>query len=286
MVGATCLPPARLHMHEMLMIRLIALDLDQTVIGNDLEVSPRVRQAIAQARRGGAVITIATGREARLAARFARELGITSPIICAQGGCIYDLTAEEVLHEVRLPAASIQKILESARAHGWNIHFETADQLYFPSESNHPEALFELLRYSNWVRVGDLLRDMPELPYKVLITLNRVEDRARVLAEMRDNLGADLTAVPSHPHLIEGVPAGVNKAHGVGWLAGHLGIAQQDTLAIGDSEADIPMLEWAGVGVAMGNAAPSVKAIADWIAPSLERDGAAVAIEKFTVAIG
>ena len=267
----------------MAVLGLIALDLDQTIFGSDLVVSRRVQDAIAKALDGGMVITIATGREARLATRFARDLALTAPIICAQGGCIYDHSHDRVLHEIRLSRQLLPRILESARQHGWNIHFEMSDQLYFPAHSNHPAVLFELLRYSNWVRVGDLLQDMPEPPHKVIVTLDRPEDRARIVAEMRAALGGEVTIVPSHPHLVEGLPAGVDKGHGLAWLAAHLQIAQADIMAIGDSEADVPMIQWAGIGVAMGNGSAAAKSAADWIAPSLEQDGAAVAIEKFAL---
>jgi len=263
------------------MIRLIALDLDQTVFGTDLVVSARVRNAIARAQTAGVIVTLATGREARLAARFARELKVTAPVICSQGGCIYDHVSERTLHDVRLPAETLPRILESARRHGWNIHFDASDRLYFPKESTHAPVIFELLRYSNWVRVVDLLRDMPELPGKVVVTLDHVEDRARVVAQMEAELGDCLTPVTSHPHLVEGLPQGVHKGHGLSWLAKHLGVEQPCVMAIGDSEADIPMIEWAGVGVAMGNASAAAKAAADWVAPSLEQDGVAAAIEKY-----
>lgn len=265
------------------MIRLIALDLDQTVFGSDLAVSPAVQRAISESRSKDAAVTIATGREARLASRFARELGVTAPIICAQGGCIYDHLADQVLHEVRLPAVLLPAILDAAARFGWNFHFETSDRLYFPKESNHPAVFFELLRYSSWVRVGDLLRDMPELPHKLIVTLGATEDRERIISEMRLALGDEVTIVPSHPHLVEALPAGVHKGHGLAWLAAHLGFSQKEVLAIGDSDADAPMLEWAGIGVAMGNGSPGAKAAADWIAPSLEQDGAAAALERFVL---
>lgn len=265
------------------MIRLAALDLDQTLFGSDLVVSGPVRRAISAAQTNGAILTIATGREARLASRFATELGLTTPIICAQGGCIYDHMADLVLHDVRLPRSLLPELLDAARRFGWNVHFETRDRLYFPEESNHPPVFFELLRYSNWVRVGDLLRDMPELPHKLIVTLTNVADRERTVSEMSQALGNVVSIVPSHPHLIEALPAGVDKGQGLRWLAAHLGILQQEVLAIGDSDADVPMLEWAGVGVAMGNASPEAKAAADWIAPPVESDGAAAALQRFVL---
>jgi Cof subfamily protein (haloacid dehalogenase superfamily) len=267
-------------------IRLVALDLDQTVFGADLIISPQVHAAVAEAKALGTGITIATGRDPKLAARFANELGAATPIICAQGGCIYDHRVDKVLHDVRLTRELIPRILNAAEHYGWNVHFDAFDQTYLPAHSNHPPLAFELMRYTRWVRVGDLLRDMPEAPHKVIVTLAQAEDRARIVAEMKEALGAEVTVVSSHPYLVEGLPAGVDKGHGLRWLADHLGIRQAEVLAIGDSEADVPMIEWAGVGVAMGNGSAAAKAAADWVAPTLEEGGAAVAIAKFCFGSG
>ena len=262
-------------------IRLIALDLDQTVFGIELVVSPRVQAAISKAKALGTAITIATGRDVKLAARFAKELGVTAPIICVQGGCIYDHRQDQVLHDVRLAPELLPRVLKAAEHRGWNLHFEVFDRIYLPAHSHHPPVLFELLRYSHWARVGNLLQDMPEPPHKFIVTLARPEDRARIGGEMTEALGDDVTMVASHPYLIEGLPRGVHKGHGLTWLADYLKIRQAEVLAIGDSDADVPMIEWAGVGVAMGNASPAAKAAADWVAPPLEEDGVAAAIERF-----
>ncbi len=263
------------------MIRLLALDLDQTLFGNDLIMSPRVQRAIAGAQAKGTQVTIVTGREAYAASRVARDLKITAPIVCAQGACIFDYVNNQVLHEERLPLDLLPKILALVEREGWDVHLETFDKLFFPPKSTHSPAFFELLRYSNWVRVGDLLSDLPEPPLKFIITVERTEDRTKVVETIDRELGGAVNAVPSHPHLVEGVPAGVHKGHGLAWLAAHLGVPQAEVMAIGDSEADIPMIRWAGVGVAMGNATGDTKASADWVAPTLEDDGAAVAIERY-----
>jgi Cof subfamily protein (haloacid dehalogenase superfamily) len=265
-------------------IRLVALDLDGTVFGMDLEARPRVQAAISQVMELGTTVTVATGRDAKLAARFARQLGVTAPIISAQGTCIYDHQRDQVLHDVRLRAELLPRILQAAERYGWNIHFEVFDQTYLPAQSNHPPILFELMRYTRWVRVGNLLEAMPKPPHKFILTLAGLEDRARVVAEIEAVLGGEVTVVASHPHLVEGLPKGVHKGHGLAWLAERLGVPQQEVLAIGDCEADVPMIEWAGIGVAMGNGSPAVKAAADWVAPTLEEDGVAAALERFCLA--
>jgi hydroxymethylpyrimidine pyrophosphatase-like HAD family hydrolase len=79
------------------------------------------------------------------------------------------------------------------------------------------------------------------------------------------------------------LPPGLTKAVGLGWLAEQLGVPREAVLAVGDNDNDAPMLAWAGVGVAMGEASPAARAAADWIAPSVADDGAAVAIEKYVL---
>jgi hydroxymethylpyrimidine pyrophosphatase-like HAD family hydrolase len=121
------------------MIRLAAFDLDGTLVDTDLILSPRLRQTVALAQQRGSIITIATGRDAKLTTRFARELGLTAPVICAQGGLIYDFFNNRVLHDVRLPVDILPRVIEAAGHYGWNLHFEMADQSYLPAVSNHPD---------------------------------------------------------------------------------------------------------------------------------------------------
>jgi hypothetical protein len=263
------------------MIRLAAFDLDGTLVDTDLVLSPRLRQDVALAQQCGMIITIATGRDAKLTTRFARELDLTAPVICAQGGLIYDFIKDHVLHDVRLPPEIIPQAVEAAAQYGWNLHFEMADQSYLPAVSNHPPIIYELLRYSKWSRLNDLLRDIPELPHKFLITLNHPEDRSQIMSELTKVFAGQIRIVPSHPYLIEGVPTTVSKGSGLAWLAEYYHIPQAEVMAVGDNDNDVPMIEWAGWGVATGNASQAAKSAADWIAPTVKEDGAAVAIEKF-----
>ncbi|MGH2521263.1 MAG: Cof-type HAD-IIB family hydrolase [Anaerolineales bacterium] len=268
------------------MIRLAAFDLDNTLIGPELRFSPRVREAVARARAQGVVVTLATGRGPSPTDQFAAALDLGAPLICFQGGIVYDYRARRVLHETRLDPAVIPVIVRLAEARGWNLQFETPDMIYLPRESNHPEALFDLLRVSNWKRVDNFLTDLPETPHKFILSVHDRAQRDALAAELRvlahfDRELAEITVVPSHPILVEGLPRGMSKAVGLAWLAGYLGIAQSEVLAVGDNDNDAEMLSWAGVGVAMGDSSPAALAAADWVAPSVAEDGAAVAIERF-----
>lgn len=261
--------------------RLAAFDLDGTLIDTDLQISSRLLQDVELAQQCGLILTIATGRDAKLTARFARELDMTAPIICAQGGLIYDFLQDHTLHDVRLPRQILSRVISAAVKHGWNIHFEMADRSYFPANSNHPPIIFELLRYSHWSRLDNLLDDLPETPHKFLITLNNPQDRSKVMEELLNEFDGQLRIVPSHPYLIEGVALNVSKASGLAWLASYFNIPQNEVMAVGDNDNDVPMLEWAGLGIAVGNASELAIAAADWIAPPVSQDGAAVAIEKY-----
>jgi hypothetical protein len=103
----------------------------------------------------------------------------------------------------------------------------------------------------------------------------------RIEAAMRRRFEGQMEIVRSHANFVEGNPLGVSKGDALCRLAHHLGIPQERVMAIGDQGNDVAMIAWAGVGVAMGNASPAATAVADWIAPPLSEDGAAVAIEHF-----
>ena len=274
------------HLQTRTPIRLIGLDLDQTLIGRNLTLSPRVKAAVAEAMARGIAVTIITGRGPSPTDQFAAALNITAPLICFQGGLVYDYRARRVLHERRLDPAVIPVVVRLAETHGWNLQFETPAMIYLPRVSNHPEELLALMRVAAWQRVNDLTADMPETPHKFILSVHDPAERDALVLELRRRLGeagVTLTVVASHPILIEGLPAGLTKAVGLAWLAEHLGVPREAVLAVGDNDNDAPMLEWAGVGVAMGDASPLARDAADWMVPDVERDGAAVAIEKFAL---
>ena len=268
------------------MIRLAAFDLDSTLIGPDLVLSPRVRAAVARSLKEGVAITIATGRGPSPTDQFAAALNLTAPLICFQGGFIYDYRARRIMHETRLDPAVVPIIVRLAEERGWNLQFETPDMIYLPRVSNHPEELLELLRVANWKRVEDFLTDMPETPHKFILSVHNRAERDALAAELRasfDRTLAEITVVPSHPLLVEGLPRGVNKGTGLAWLADQLGLAPAEVMAVGDNDNDAEMLSWAGLGVAMADGSAAALAAADTTVPPVGEDGAAIALERFVL---
>jgi hypothetical protein len=269
------------------MIRLVALDIDGTLVGHDLTYSPRVQTAVQRALAQGVIVTLATGRGAETTARFAAQLGLSAPLVCLQGGHICDATGHNALHDERLPPEAVPWIVARADERDWHLHFETAHMVYMHESAESPDALMKLFRVTRMKRVTNFLTHMHEVPHKFLVAVQTPEERDAVAETLRALVQAarlPIHVLPSHPILVEGLPEGVGKARGLEWLARYLNIGRDEVMAVGDNDNDISMLAWAGVGVAMGNASPGALAAADWVAPGVDEDGAALALEKYVLA--
>jgi Cof subfamily protein (haloacid dehalogenase superfamily) len=260
-------------------IRLLALDLDGTLFDSSFQFSPRVRWAIAQAQRRGLAVTLATGRSITSTRPFAQELGIREPLICYQGGWIAEPNGR-VLHRVALDRNLAAQIIDFAQARDWHVNLYCDGQLYL-TELRHPISFYDGLLNPGAQQVPDLHALLDHDPDKVLIVADGNGDE--ILADLREHFDGWMEIVRSHDLFIEANPLNVDKGTGLAWLAGRLGVPQSQVMAVGDQDNDVPMVAWAGVGVAMGNGSPACKAVADWIAPTLAEDGAAVAIERFVL---
>jgi hypothetical protein len=268
------------------LIKLVACDLDGTLLGHDLKFSPRVHAAITQALERGVIVTLATGRGASPTDQFAAELGLSAPLVCLQGGQIYDPRSTRTLHETRLAPDVIPWIADRARERGWHLHFEAPGHVYMPHDVPSPGPLMQLFRVAPLVWLKDFAAQLPEVPHKFIVSIHDPAEREALVAELQalvHQAHMPLHILASHPYLVEGLPLGVSKASGLAWLAEYFNISEMDVLAIGDNDNDVSMLEWAGVGVALASGSPAAHAAADWVAPGLDEDGAAVALEKYVL---
>jgi Cof subfamily protein (haloacid dehalogenase superfamily) len=264
------------------MIRLAVFDLDGTLMGADQKIQPRVAQAVAQTQAQGVIVTLATGRMFAATERFARELNITAPLICYQGGWVQALDGP-VLRRSTLPTALARDAIALGVANGWHVLLYAEGRL-FVEEFLHPVPFYDALLGSG-VTVGeswDTILATHAGVDKVLYVADP-EEIPLMAVTLQDRFTGVAEVVRSHAMFIEVVPLGVDKGAAVAWLAQHFDIAQAEVLAAGDQENDIAMIKWAGVGVAMGNATPAVQQVADWIAPPVTADGAAVLLEHFVL---
>ena len=242
------------------MIRALVVDLDGTLIDRNEQVSSRVSQAVAQVARL-IPVSIATGREPSDVIKFARQLSLVSPQICDGGATILDPSNGEPLWRTPLEPADAEKIVR--QLDGMEANFI----------ATHPGgSVRHVSDVSHWnlTRVSAL--DLEERVADALVTQFRgAGDMQAVKAFLPYN---GLWAV-------DFTRRGVDKATATVRLAGMLGVETEQVAAAGDSYNDTPFLRICGLAIVMGDAPEELKTIADFVAPPVEEDGLAVAIEEF-----
>ena len=269
------------------MIRLIAIDLDGTLFGEDLVISPANRAAIAAAQARGVAVTLATGRMFRSARPYARDLGITTPLICYQGALIRDPVTEATLFHRPLAQPLAREVIALVQAQGLHPNVYLDDTLYADALNPGTEFYSRLNGGLPIHPVGDLtafLRRRGGDPTKLSVVLADEPATDALVAELHAHFGDRLYATKSYPIFAEALNATVDKGRALRTLAAHLGIAPEETLAIGDGSNDLPLLQAAGIGVAMGQAHATVRAAAHHVTSPLAEDGVAAAITRFVLA--
>jgi Cof subfamily protein (haloacid dehalogenase superfamily) len=263
-------------------VRLIALDLDGTLIGSDLVIPPRTRAAIAAAMAGGVLVTIATGRMYRSTVPYAAALGSRAPIICYQGGYIREMPGPggepgRLLYHRPMVAKVAREAITWAWAHGFEPHVNIDDRLVAQMGNATIAAYIRRAGVAGEL-VPDLLRAVVRRPTKVLAVAP--EPRPRLLLdEARAAFGSRAYCTVSHRDYLEWNASGVHKGRALRWLARRLEIPLGNVMAIGDQLNDAEMLAAVGHGVAMGESPVAANGAARRISGTLAEDGAAVAIE-------
>lgn len=258
--------------------KLIALDLDDTLLNSHLDVSVKNREAILKAKKQGVEVTLATGRMYRSALPIARKLQIDIPLITYQGALIKDPRNDEVIINRPVPMDYAMEIIERGYQLGYHTNVYLDDNLYIDKVTD------EAISYANIAKVplnpvGDLRKYLKEEPTKILFIANK---------ELLDVFYQELTEIYPHLHItkskkffLEVMHPLAAKGHALKYLSESMGIAREEVIAIGDSYNDVDMLRFAGLGVAMGNAWDDIKKAADYVTDTHNHDGVAKVIDKF-----
>jgi Cof subfamily protein (haloacid dehalogenase superfamily) len=265
--------------------RLVAIDLDGTLLDPDGHVSARSEAALCDAAAAGIVVTIATGRPpVMLGALLDSANTAVSYVIGANGAMVQRYPNGELLRLVGFDSEVARAAIETLRAADPLIGFALASDAGFAHEPGFAERMpavvdidpiddvlpltgtevFKLIAFHPHIDTYDLLDHLPHL--------------------LGEQLGSQLVTRHLGADAVELGPAGVDKGSGLMWLCDHLGIASSEVLAFGDEWNDLTMLQWSGHGVAMANADRLVLDQADEIAPSNADDGVAVVLERFIAA--
>jgi Cof subfamily protein (haloacid dehalogenase superfamily) len=262
-------------------IKLVAIDMDDTLLDSKRVVSPRTRAAIKQAAGQGVTVTIATGRMYSSAVPYARQLELNVPIITYNGALIRACISGETFWHRPIDRQVAAEIMVLCREHNWYVQSYLDDVLYV-KENNEKSAYYENVAGIKAVPMGDKLYSMPGQPTKMLI-LEEPGKIKEIAETLRRQFGDAITLATSKPNYLEMNHPGVNKGVALSYLAKQLHIEQHEVMAVGDSQNDLDMIEYAGFGVAMGNAADNVKKIAQAVTSGHDADGVAEAIEKFVL---
>jgi Cof subfamily protein (haloacid dehalogenase superfamily) len=267
-------------------IKLLIVDIDGTIAGPSNQVSNRVKEAIRAVQAQGVRVGIATGRMYKSALRFHHEIGADFPVIAYQGAWIQDPVTDTTHRHLPVPVEIARELIDYFEQDDLfdrlSLHVYLEDRLYV-RDINPDTELYVERSGTTAHPVGDLRQVLTANPTKILAMSEDIRLIDRLLIDLRQRYPQELLHITtSVPIFLEATQAGVTKGSAIDYIATKLlGITAANVLAIGDNYNDVEMLQYAGIGVAMGNAPSDVQSIADWVAPNVEADGVAVAVEKF-----
>ena len=218
----------------------------------------------------------------RAAVKIAEPLKVDVPLITYNGALI-KTSAGEVIHEDCLPNELACDVIEFCRARGWHVQTYSGDLLRFAELNRYAENYMSAVKVEGEAVGWDGLIANIDRTYKLLLVTDGDEQSKAGIVELEKNFGDRIDAVQSNPQYVEITSKGVSKASALRLMAARYNIPIEETLAIGDSGNDLPMLRAAGVSVAMGNASDAVKAACDHVTGLCVDDGFADAVYKFVL---
>ena len=284
-------------------IGLVVLDIDGTLVGEDLVLRERTRAAVAATLSRGIHVAIATGRMASSALRFADALRLSDPIIAYQGALIRAMPGAlpgasrsdshadsarrarrgvgRLLVHTPMAADVGREVVAWSRARGLDPHINHLERFILREDDPNADD------YSSFMGArAELVPDLVawiERPVTKVLAVGDEATIAAALPEARARFVGRASATISHPRFIEFLAPGVSKGRGVSWLARRLGVPLERTMAIGDQVNDLEMIAAVGHGVAMAEAPAAVRAVARHVAPSVANEGVATILETLVL---
>lgn len=264
--------------------KLVAIDMDGTLLNSEKQISERTRKAIERAKVQGTHVVICTGRILKSALYYSKSLGLNNPLIACNGALIVDET-QNIIYEKPLEKEKVRQISNLANLEEIYCHFYDESNFYSNTRSE------EILKFYNEgnsevnvdVNVFNDIEEimaMEDLNVYKFIFIDNNRDKLNNLRDKLNDLG-NINTTSSWINNIEAMGPNVSKGEALKALCEILKIEHKEVIAIGDSENDLSMLKFAGLGVAMGNGDELIKEHSDHVTDSNDNDGVAKVIEKF-----
>lgn len=261
----------------------MATDLDHTLIWEDGALPERTLAALVRAREAGLRVIVVTGRMVQSLRRVLAPAGLHDPVICYQGAAVVAADGRWLLH-TPIELETAREAIAAVEAEGYPPNVYVNDELYVSHVTEYAQ------RYADFQEieihaVGDLRAWLSEPPTKLVC----VGDPAALdeLAErLRPRFSDRLWITKSLPYFLELATLGVSKGSGLEFLSQDLGFSRERTIAFGDGQNDVELVEWAGYGIAVENAHERVKAVADWVCPPAAEEGVAAVLEALLDSLG
>lgn len=264
------------------MYQLIALDMDGTLLKEDKTISDRTKKAIYGAREKGVKVVLASGRPIEGLNRYLKELDLISPndyVMSFNGSIVQNTETKQVIFKNILTGKDLKKLYALSKEIGVNIHAFTKKGCVTPVMNEYTQVEGRIngievqeVDYEKISEDEDVIKVMFIDPEPVL---------EEAIKRIPDSFYEDYTIVRSALFFLEFLNKASSKGTGIKALGEYLGIAKEEIICVGDAGNDLDMIEYAGLGVAMGNAFEEVKQAADYVTLTNEEDGVAHVIEKF-----
>ncbi len=260
-------------------IKLIALDIDGTLLNSQHQLSPSNEAALRRAMDAGVKIVLATGKTRTSAVPLIAKLGLETPGVYNQGVVVYAGDGS-ILYEQILARPLAQRVVDVATAVSCSMVAYARGNIVTNVRDEYTDVFIKYheptpIAYGSW----DALFQARAVNKFIMVSTKERIDHIR--PQLQQAIGHEATIVQALDYMVEILPLGASKGDGLRRVLSHLQIDPAHILAMGDGENDVEMLQLAGLGVAMGNAMPSAKAAADAVTGTNDEDGVAQALARF-----
>lgn len=266
------------------MYKLIATDMDGTLLNSDKKITKETFESIKKAKQNKKKVVLATGRPLPGVIRYLDELNLNEDgdfVICFNGALVQEVKTKNVISNIEMSYSDYKLIHKFAKENNLNIHINTPTNLVIPDDNPNQYTKLEAdLNQIDIVTMSDEEIKQNVTFCKIMI-IDSPEKLEEVITLIPKELYDNYTVVRSAPYFLEFLNKEANKGNALKKLCKHLGLSLDEVIAIGDEENDKHMIEYAGLGVAMGNARDTIKEIANHITTTNNEDGVAKVIDEF-----